>query len=633
MNGGTLLMSKLSKEEILKMVEEMADSDGVDIEELYGLAKEKLGETSITDANHRTTLHGMLSQKFTKEVFAKVLEKARGDRSVKQFSMKSEVSLSHMSEYLEKLRDTAPSEETLRNIASVARNGVTFEDLKEATKGNMNEARQSTEDTMMAYHAMHGNEPGHSLKSSNKEVTKAQLEDFLADKDNKQDIAKRVEAMTDAEKDFHIDSEMSPMPSSYGRPSYGIPAEGKASKQRKNMHGGVEKMDLFSGSKSKENTADSEEVKTVIEKLKALGIRDGNYAKVKLGLMGYEEYLEGRPDLLRFKRFKSVLKKAIGYKGVYSGIPGVSRIMTIESLFYKAYGNNSVWNIWFDGVNEPKRTGLNCQTSVREYLDNAVRFVLDYVTKEYNKVIQEIGVATRDEILLTGLILGMLDYGYNAKQILFELIRPTEAKRNWKMEPVMEYYKFNTAPDFFNEMCVRIVGSLDGLAMSKHATAIAELSELITAPTESMLNLTYESLMITNIDEVKQLMRKNRIISSVHAIANSMRYGVELEDEFKPKFTKNLESFIGYFVEEHNKECNDIMLAINARDFTTFAEHIDNLLAENRVDKHYTHELINTANEQMPEVKSRHEKFNNTEHNGGDIGQICYNFQWGTPQY
>ena len=392
-------------------------------------------------------------------------------------------------------------------------------------------------------------------------------------------------------------------------------------------------MDLFDGSKSKENTANSEEVKIIIEKLKALGIRDENYAKVKLGLMGYDEYLEGRPELTRFKRFKSVLKKAIGYKGVYSGTPGVSRIMTIESLFYKAYGTNNVWNIWFDGVNEPKRTGLNCQTTVHEYLDNAVIFILDYVTKEYNKTIHEIGLSTREEILLTGLILGMLDYGYNARQILFALIRPTEAKRNWKMEPVMEYYKFNTAPDFFNEMCVRIVRSLEGLAMSKHATVISQLREMITEPTGAMLNLTYESLMISNIDEVKQLMRKNRIISSMHAISNSLRYGVKLEEDGVERFNKHLESFIGYFSEEHKEECNEIMLAIANRDFTTFAESIEGLIEENRVAKHHTHEMIFNANKNMPDIRRRHEEANNTKHNNGEIGQICYNFQWGTPQY
>ena len=265
MNGGTLLMSKLSKEEILKMVENMADSDGVDIEELYSSAKEKLGETNFNDVST-----------FNKEAFAEVLEMARGGRSVTEFGEDSDVSVAHISRFLRKLVDTPPSEETLRKIANIAynevsytdlvnatqgtikkgicnnfsksmfskmlqkaigrdsisefadsihlkntyiadlidgkintaptedvlqdiancnSNGVTFEQLKEATKGNINEPASDTD--------------------VNKSVTSAQLEDFLADEDNKQNITERVEAMTDAEKDFHRDTEMSPMPKSY----------------------------------------------------------------------------------------------------------------------------------------------------------------------------------------------------------------------------------------------------------------------------------------------------------------------------------------------------------------------------------------------------------------------------------
>ena len=487
---------------------------------------------------------------------------------------------------------------------------------------------------MMYHYQEHGNNSEHSLKSLNKNIKREQLEDFLADEDNKQDIVKRVETMSDPEKDFHRDSEITPMPKSYRHKEnelvqtkcYGI------------TEPSIEKMDIFSRSKPKENIADSEEIKATIEKLKALGIRDANYAKVKLGLMGYEEYLEGRPELLRYRRFKSILKKAIGYSGVYSGTPGVSRIMTIESLFYKAYGDNNVWNTWFDEVNEPKYTGLNCQTSVREYLDTAVEFVLAYIVEKYKDVIAATGVLTKDEILLTGIILGMLDYGYNAKQILFAVIRPTEAKRNWKMQPISDYYKFNTAPDFYNEMCVRIIKSLDELGRTKHATGISELRVLVNQPSETLLGLTYESLMITNIDEVKQLMRKNRIISTVYSTSNRLRYDGDLEDNIKQRFDKYVKIFVKYFADyfigQHENDGEDILDALNSNDYETLAEAIDKLIEESGADKSHIHEIARNANKAMPDIRRRQEKFDNEgAPNYGEIAQICYNFQWGTPQY
>lgn len=66
---------------------------------------------------------------FDKELFAELLDKAKGERSINLYGQHCDVDPGYISRLLRKLREQPPSAEIINKLASRAHNGVTTEDL------------------------------------------------------------------------------------------------------------------------------------------------------------------------------------------------------------------------------------------------------------------------------------------------------------------------------------------------------------------------------------------------------------------------------------------------------------------------------------------------------------------------
>lgn len=69
---------------------------------------------------------------FDKKMFSTLLVKAKGNRSINQFSLNSQVDAGYISRFINLKKNTPPTPEVLKKIASCSHNGVTYEDLMKA---------------------------------------------------------------------------------------------------------------------------------------------------------------------------------------------------------------------------------------------------------------------------------------------------------------------------------------------------------------------------------------------------------------------------------------------------------------------------------------------------------------------
>lgn len=70
---------------------------------------------------------------FNKDTFAQLLDKAKGkDRSINRFALESSISAAHISRLLRGMINTPPGPDTIKQLAEVANNGVTYEQLMES---------------------------------------------------------------------------------------------------------------------------------------------------------------------------------------------------------------------------------------------------------------------------------------------------------------------------------------------------------------------------------------------------------------------------------------------------------------------------------------------------------------------
>ncbi|WP_207666871.1 hypothetical protein [Desulfofundulus salinus] len=69
---------------------------------------------------------------FDKKEFARLLNKARGDRSINQYALHSGVTAAHISRLSRALLDSPPTPQTIKKLADHAYNNVTYEDLMAA---------------------------------------------------------------------------------------------------------------------------------------------------------------------------------------------------------------------------------------------------------------------------------------------------------------------------------------------------------------------------------------------------------------------------------------------------------------------------------------------------------------------
>ncbi|GEQ22116.1 hypothetical protein CBU02nite_26220 [Clostridium butyricum] len=75
---------------------------------------------------------------FDKKLFAELLEKAKGDRSINKYAGEIDISPAHISRLLRQLIDTPPSPETISKFANGAYNEVSYNELMQAA-GHINE--------------------------------------------------------------------------------------------------------------------------------------------------------------------------------------------------------------------------------------------------------------------------------------------------------------------------------------------------------------------------------------------------------------------------------------------------------------------------------------------------------------
>lgn len=69
---------------------------------------------------------------FNKDKFKNLIEKAKGDRSISQYSRESDVSRTYISQSINKTLDSPPNPDILRRLANKAKNGVEYKDLMSA---------------------------------------------------------------------------------------------------------------------------------------------------------------------------------------------------------------------------------------------------------------------------------------------------------------------------------------------------------------------------------------------------------------------------------------------------------------------------------------------------------------------
>lgn len=69
---------------------------------------------------------------FDKSLFAHLLKKAMGNRSINKYASDSDVTAAHISRLLREKIDTPPNPGTIKKLADVAQNNVTYEDIMAA---------------------------------------------------------------------------------------------------------------------------------------------------------------------------------------------------------------------------------------------------------------------------------------------------------------------------------------------------------------------------------------------------------------------------------------------------------------------------------------------------------------------
>jgi len=84
---------------------------------------------------------------FDKQEFARLLELAKGDRSINEYAKECGVSSAHISRLLRCLLDTPPNPETIRKFASKAKNGVTYADLMRAAGHIVDDIQEPSQPT------------------------------------------------------------------------------------------------------------------------------------------------------------------------------------------------------------------------------------------------------------------------------------------------------------------------------------------------------------------------------------------------------------------------------------------------------------------------------------------------------
>jgi transcriptional regulator with XRE-family HTH domain len=77
-------------------------------------------------------------QSFNKEEFSRLLNLAKGSRSINNFALKSGVTAAHISRLLRGIVNNPPTPQTIRKISNHAKNNVSYEELMKAAGHSSN---------------------------------------------------------------------------------------------------------------------------------------------------------------------------------------------------------------------------------------------------------------------------------------------------------------------------------------------------------------------------------------------------------------------------------------------------------------------------------------------------------------
>jgi len=133
---------------------------------------------------------------FDKGLFAKLLKKARGSRSINKYASESDVTAAHISRLLREKIDTPPNPGTIKKLANAAHNNVTYEDLMTAAGHIVTEKEMNTHKKNIDLTDLIENDTI-ELTVYGRPITQQQKEGLI----------KYIKARNDYEGEVHADSE------------------------------------------------------------------------------------------------------------------------------------------------------------------------------------------------------------------------------------------------------------------------------------------------------------------------------------------------------------------------------------------------------------------------------------------
>lgn len=436
----------------------------------------------------------------------------------------------------------------------------------------------------------------------------------------------------------------------------------------------LEDMDMFSrpmGKRKPKVERSYGETMDAIARLRRLGIRTDDYAKVKLDVLSYKDYLKSRPDLLSFKRFKSVLKKMVGYSGIGHNLTKEQKVLTIESIFSLTDGKNKDFNNWVDAVSDfiykqkklrfrsrfdGEDNGLIKYFDVKQYISTAVSYLLAYSEEHHKELLTKMDLKTEGEKILFISLAGLIELGYDTPHILYAILRPVLPKKGYKDFTVSSYlYKLEFSNvEYYCALHKVLKQAIIKLSVREEdmiVTTFSNLLEILENKSPEEYNKTwetYECLMINDVVALKRRLRKHRLFFEAHSICRKLscseRHMCKCEVKERTaedrawdhkRLTKIIEELkIAYsFDKETEASLNEYIVDEN---YTAMIECLDHLACSGKMYDKELHAVIAEENCKLPYRRSKIMDFladNQANRDCMEVYQICSEFIYGEPRY
>lgn len=421
--------------------------------------------------------------------------------------------------------------------------------------------------------------------------------------------------------------------------------------------GDMERMAMFDGACGMKGHKKREpvnrfqhETDAALDKLKNLGIRDEKYGEVKLGLLGYREYLIGKEGLLDYKRFKSVLKKLVGYQGIGHNLSKEQRILSIESMCLRSNGEDEQFNEWIENISavlvrrwetnyrrfpgESKHSKMDIPRRVKEfnvpnYIDRAIKYIEVYCEKNYSTLLENVNLYTPTERLVFAIITGLISLGYNAEQIIYAIIRPVLPERDYKQKSVKEFYGRSLKNEYYKSVILYVSDAMSDVRDDTIKTTARQLHSLLKNPTAELLDRPYETLMIPNCVELKQIMRKGRICNEIRSICQCIEYRFPegLPERAQRRLRKVIEDF-KTLVELSSEETEKIEHRLSHEKYDELNDYVRELINDKHLLNFSKREEVIRANCELPDRRSN---FFLDANKQMEKFRICSEFIYGEP--